>query len=341
MNRKTMARKAAVLGGGSWGTALACQLARTGHDVTLWAMEPEVVEGINERHANPFFLRDMELPDRITATIDMSAAVRDADLCLVVIPAQFVRGRMIEVRDDLPRGIPIVICSKGIEQGSLCTMHEVLTEELPGKHHRGICVLSGPSFALEVARNRPTNVTVAGKDPAVAGSVQEAVSSKHFRVYTSDDMVGVELGGALKNVVAIAAGAASGLGLGYNSTAGLITRGLAEIARLALAMGGKPETMMGLAGVGDLILTCTGTLSRNRMVGEELAKGRTWPEIRDDMRMVAEGVATSVSVVELARRHGVDMPIAEEVYRVLHEDKSVADAMETLLSRPLKAEWTS
>ena len=340
MTGRNGARKAAVLGAGSWGTALACQLARTGHDVTMWAMEPEVASGINEKHRNPFFLSDIELPERIRATTDMSEAVRDADLCLVVIPAQFVRERMIQVRDDLPRNIPIVICSKGIEQGSFCTMHEVLVEELPGKHHRGICVLSGPSFALEVAKDRPTNVTVAGTDPDVATAVQQAISSKHFRIYTSDDMVGVELGGALKNVVAIAAGAAAGLGLSYNSTAGLITRGLAEIARLAVAMGGKPETMMGLAGVGDLILTCTGTLSRNRMVGEELAKGRTWPEIRDRMRMVAEGVATSVSVVDLAKRHGVDMPIAGQVYEVLHEDKSVGDAMESLLSRPLKPEWT-
>jgi len=334
------ALRAAVLGAGSWGTALATLLARNGHQVTMWAMEEDVVSGINREHRNPLFLAEIELPDSIRATSSMSQAAATAELVLVVVPAQFVRGRMIEVRDVLPRDVPIVICSKGIEQQTLCTMHQVLTEELPGKHHRGICVLSGPSFALEVARNRPTNVTVAGMDDDVVGRVQNAMSAKHFRVYTSHDMTGVELGGSLKNVVAIAAGAADGLDLGYNSKAGLITRGLAEIARLAVAMGGQPQTMMGLSGVGDLILTCTGTLSRNRMVGEKLARGQTWPEIKAEMRMVAEGAATSVSVVELAERHHVDMPIAREVYEVLHQGKSIGAAMESLLARPLKPEWT-
>ncbi|MCD6500047.1 MAG: NAD(P)-dependent glycerol-3-phosphate dehydrogenase [Deltaproteobacteria bacterium] len=334
------ALRTAVLGAGSWGTALATLLARNGHQVTMWAMEEDVVQGINQEHRNPLFLNEVELPDRIRATSSMAEAAATAELVLVVVPAQFVRGRMIEVRDVLPRDVPIVICSKGIEQQSLCTMHQVLTEELPGKHHRGICVLSGPSFALEVARNRPTNVTVAGVDDDVVGRVQTAMSAKHFRVYTSQDMIGVELGGSLKNVVAIAAGAADGLELGSNTKAGLITRGLAEIARLAVAMGGQPQTMMGLSGVGDLILTCTGGLSRNRMVGEKLARGLTWPEIKAEMRMVAEGAATSVSVVELAQRHHVDMPIAREVYEVLHQGKSIGAAMETLLARPLKPEWT-
>ncbi len=335
-----MTAKAVVLGAGSWGTALACQLARRGHEVCLWAYEEEVAQGINEQHRNPLFLSEVALPENIRATTDLTEAVTGAELCLVAIPAQFVRAWMVRVRDDLPRDIPIVICSKGIEQETLCTMHEVLTEELPGKHHRGICVLSGPSFALEVARDMPTNVTVAGRDPDMARRVQDLVASRHFRIYTSEDLVGVELGGALKNVIAIAAGAASGLGLGYNSTVGLITRGLAEIARLAVAMGGKPETMMGLAGVGDLFLTCMGKLSRNRTVGEKLAQGKTWPEIHAEMRMVAEGVATSVSVVGLAERHEVDMPICRQVYEVLHQGKSVQEAMQSLLDRPLKPEWT-
>ena len=335
-----MASKAVVLGAGSWGTALASQLARRGHHVCLWAYEEEVARGINTEHRNPLFLSEVELPSNIEATTDLTQAVRDADICLVAIPAQFVRQWMVRVRDHLPRDIPIVICSKGIEQNTLCTMHEVLTEELPGKHHRGICVLSGPSFALEVARDLPTNVTVAGRDEEMVTRVQDLLAGRHFRIYTSDDLIGVELGGALKNVIAIAAGAASGLGLGYNSTVGLITRGLAEIARLAVAMGGKPETMMGLAGVGDLFLTCMGRLSRNRTVGEKLAQGKTWPEIRAEMRMVAEGVATSVSVMGLAERHGVDMPISRQVYEVVHQGKSVREAMDTLLDRPLKPEWT-
>jgi glycerol-3-phosphate dehydrogenase (NAD(P)+) len=331
--------KVTVLGAGSWGTALTHLMARQGHSVTLWAREPEVVEGINALRRNPLFLGEAELPASVTATGDLGAAVRDAEMVLVVIPSQFVRSHMVAVRDDLPARIPVVICSKGIEQDSLCTMHQVLEEELPGKHHEGIAVLSGPSFALEVVRQYPTNVTAAAKSQAMAERVQQAVATRDFRVYTSTDVLGVELGGALKNVIAIAAGAADGLGFGHNSKAGLMTRGLAEITRLAVAMGGRPETMAGLAGMGDLILTCTGDLSRNRQVGQLLAEGKTLAQIRAEMRQVAEGVATSVSVHALAAREGVDMPIAEQVYRALHEDKPVPDAMESLLARSLKPEW--
>jgi glycerol-3-phosphate dehydrogenase (NAD(P)+) len=332
--------RVAVLGAGSWGTALAHLMARQGHDVNVWAMEPEVVEGINKENRNPVFLNEAELPENISATGSMTDAVAHAQMVLVVIPAQFVRDRMIAVRDHLPRDIPIVVCSKGIEQGSLCTMHQVLTEELPGKHHLGISVLSGPSFALEVAKQMPTNVTVAAQDPDVAEFVQKAVATRDFRVYTSPDVVGVELGGALKNVIAISAGAADGLRFGHNTKAGLLTRGLAEIARLAVAIGGRPETMMGLAGMGDLLLTCTGHLSRNRMVGQKLAEGKILDQIKSEMRMVAEGVATSVSVHNLSRKQGVEMPICEQVYEVLHQGTSVTEALEALLSRPLKAEWS-
>lgn len=331
--------KVTVLGAGSWGTALTHLVARLGHRVKLWAREAEVVEGINRTRRNPLFLSEAELPEGVTATGDLGEAVRDAEMVLVVIPSQFVRSHMVAIRDDLPARIPVVICSKGIEQDTLCTMHQVLTEELPGKHHDGISVLSGPSFALEVVKHHPTNVTVAAKSQAVAEQVQAALAARDFRVYTSTDVLGVELGGALKNVIAIAAGAADGLGFGHNSKAGLMTRGLAEITRLAVTMGGRSETMAGLAGMGDLILTCTGDLSRNRQVGQLLAEGKTLAEIRSQMRQVAEGVATSVSVHALAAREGVEMPISEQVYRSLHENKPVPDAMESLLARSLKPEW--
>jgi glycerol-3-phosphate dehydrogenase (NAD(P)+) len=302
-------------------------------------MEEEVVTGINAEKKNPVFLKEANLPEGIRATREMAEAVGDAQMVLVVIPSQFVRERMVAVRDDVPPGIPIVVCSKGIERDTLATMHEVLKEELPGKHHKGIAVLSGPSFALEVAKRYPTNVTVACEDAETAEYVQQAVATRDFRVYTSPDVVGVELGGALKNVIAISAGAADGLKFGHNTKAGLLTRGLAEIARLAVSMGGRPETMMGLAGMGDLILTCTGHLSRNRMVGQKLAEGMTLEQIRTEMRMVAEGVATSVSVHNLATKKGVEMPISGQVYEVLHQGKKVTEALETLLSRSLKPEW--
>ncbi len=328
-----------VLGGGHWGMALAHLVARSGHQVTVWAREPEVVTGINEEHRNPLFLSEIELPDHIAASGDLGGAVHEADMVLVVIPSQLVREHMVAVREDMPPRIPIVICSKGIEQETLCTMHQVLKEELPGKHHHGISVLSGPSFAIEVARRYPTNVTVAAEDHAVAQRVQRSLATRDFRIYSSTDVLGVELGGALKNVIAIAAGAADGLSFGHNSKAGLMTRGLAEITRLAVSMGGRPETMAGLAGMGDLILTCTGDLSRNRQVGEQLARGKTMAQLREEMRQVAEGVTTAASVHALAAREQVEMPISEQVYQVVHQGVSVPDAMEVLLARELKPEW--
>lgn len=328
-----------VLGGGHWGMALAHLAGRKGHCVRVWAREPEVVAGINENHRNPLFLKEIELPAAVSATSDLGASVRDADMVLVVIPSQYVREHMVAIRDDLPPRIPIVVCSKGIEQRTLRTLHGVLKEELPGKHHEGISVLSGPSFALEVARAYPTNVTVAAESHAVARQVQDSLSTRDFRIYSSTDVLGVELGGALKNVVAIAAGGADGLGFGHNTKAGLMTRGLAEITRLALAMGGRPETLAGLSGMGDLILTCTGHLSRNRLVGERLAKGETMEAIRQEMRQVAEGVVTAASVHELSAKVGVEMPISEQVYQVIHHGRPVPEALEALLARALKPEW--
>ncbi|MEE8408981.1 MAG: NAD(P)H-dependent glycerol-3-phosphate dehydrogenase [Myxococcota bacterium] len=334
------ATRIGVLGGGSWGTALAQLLAAQGHRVTLWALEPEVVAGINEEHKNPLYMSDLTLARSIWATGDQREAVVDAEMVLSVIPAQFVRENLVALRDHLPPGIPLVICSKGIERQTLANMHQVFEDELPSKSRSGVCVLSGPSFAAEVARNMPTNVTVAATDHAVAEKVQGIISTRNFRVYTTDDVVGVEIGGALKNVIAIAVGASDGLGLGNNARAGLITRGLAELTRLAVSLGGRPETMLGLAGVGDLILTCTSDLSRNRTVGRMLAQGKTPDEIQREMRQVAEGVPTSASAYNLANKQNVDLPIIEQVYRVLHGGETVHDAMKALQDRALKAEWS-
>lgn len=330
------AQKAAVLGAGSWGTALSVLLARRGFAVSLWAREPQVCAAVNEQHRNPVFLPDIELPETIRGTSAMEACVRDAAIVLVVIPAQFVRENVKRLRDALPVGAPLVLCSKGIERDSLMLLEAVLHDELPGKYHAGLAVLSGPSFALEVAQDLPTNVTVAARRPDVATQVQQMMGGRTFRVYTSEDVVGVEVGGALKNVIAVAAGGSDGLGFGHNTKAGLMTRGLAEMTRMAVALGGDPLTLSGLSGMGDLVLTCTGHLSRNRAVGEALARGQDPKEILAEM--VAEGVETSRSVYDLARKLGVDMPICTEVYRTLHEGKPVAEALKTLLARELRAE---
>lgn len=328
-----------VLGAGSWGTALAQQLAVRGHDVRLWAFEPEVVAGINANHENPIYMTGHRLSERITATGDIEEAVTDAAMILFVIPAQHERTFVREVSGYLPADAPLVICAKGIERESLATMDQVFTEELPGKYHKQIAVLSGPSFAAEVIKGAPTNVTVACRDLAVAKRVQEAVATRSFRAYTTDDVIGVEIGGSLKNVIAIAVGACDGLGFGHNPRAAIITRGLAELTRMALHMGGRPETMLGLAGVGDLILTCTGDLSRNRTTGKLLAQGRLLSQIQEEMKQVAEGVPTAASARSLAQREGVDAPITDQVYRVLYEDITVAEAMGALQARELKEEW--
>lgn len=328
-----------VLGAGSWGTALAELLAAKGHPVSLWAYEPEVIEGINHGRQNPLYMSGLTLSDRIHATGDLVEAVKGVTMVLCVIPAQFVRGYLAQVRDHLPKGVPLVSCSKGIERKTLATMHQVFIEELPASRHRDFCALSGPSFAREVAEGRPTNVTAAAQEESVARQVQQIVSARHFRIYTSDDLVGVEIGGALKNVIAITVGASDGLNLGNNTRAGLITRGLAEVTRLAVNMGGRSETLLGLAGVGDLILTCTGDLSRNRKVGKLLAQGLSREAIQSEMRMVAEGIPTAESAYHLACRRGVELPITEQLYRVLYEGRTVDDAMAALQDRQLGNEW--
>ena len=328
-----------VFGGGSWGTALANALGGTGHDVTIWALEPEVVSGINERHRNPLFLKDTLLEPSVQASSDMADVVEGAELLLFVIPAQFVRPKLRELRDRLSPDAPLVICSKGIEQKTLCTMEEVFKQELPERLHHLVSVLSGPSFAAEVASGLPTSVTVAARDLEVARRVQKMVAARHFRVYTTDDVVGVEIGGALKNVMAIVVGGCDALGLGANTRAALITRGLAEITRIAVRLGGRAETLLGLSGVGDLVLTCTGDLSRNRNVGKLLAKGHTMDEVRGQMQAVAEGVPTTESAYQLAQKHGIDAPIIEVVYRVIYDGWSVPDAIKALQDRTPKDEW--
>jgi glycerol-3-phosphate dehydrogenase (NAD(P)+) len=332
--------RAAVVGAGAWGTALATVLVERGHDVTIWAYEPEVTEAIRSRHENPY-LKGVRLPDSLRATSDIAASVRGADLVLSVSPSQVVRAVMESAASHIASDAMLVSASKGIEVGSLLRMDQVLAEVLPESVVERFCVLSGPSFAQEVAGRGPTAVVVASARAETAEECRSAFQTPWFRVYTNQDVVGVELGGALKNVVALAAGVTAGLGFGHNTTAALITRGLAEMARLGLAMGARSATFYGLAGLGDLVLTCTGSLSRNRTVGYRLGQGESLDGILSDMTAVAEGVETARSVCELARRHEVEMPIAEQVHAIVHEGKSAADAVRDLMSRdPKPEEWS-
>jgi glycerol-3-phosphate dehydrogenase (NAD(P)+) len=327
-----------VLGAGSWGTALAHLLAGRGHDVMMWAFEPEVVTGINERHVNPLYMKDTPLPHNLRASGSFAEALAGAQMVLFTIPAQRTRVLLRDIKPHLPHA-PLVICSKGIERGTLATLDQVFHEELPAELHRFVAVLSGPSFAAEVIANQPTNVTLACRDRDVAKTAQAAIATRAFRVYTTDDVIGVEIGGALKNIMAIVVGATDELGLGNNTRAALITRGLAEITRIAIKLGARPETLLGLSGVGDLVLTCTGDLSRNRMVGKLLARGHNMEQVRAEMRNLAEGVETAESAYQLAKRLDVDIPIIDVVYQVIYEGKGVIDAMQALQGRSLKDEW--
>ncbi len=329
--------KTAVIGGGSWGTALASVLANKG-PVTLWARSSEVAAGINETRHNPRYQTDVELPENLRATDDLEAALTGAELVCVVVPSHAMRSVMSEAARFLCSGVPIVSASKGIENESLQTMEEVLTDVLPRGLWADLAFLSGPSFAKETLLRMATAVTIAARFHGVAEQVQRAFSTEYFRCYTTEDVTGVELGGALKNVIAIAAGMASGLGLGHNSNAGLLTRGLHEISRLAVIRGANPLTLSGLAGMGDLVLTCTGDLSRNRRVGVLLGSGRSIDDILGDMSEVAEGVRTAKSAFNLAAREGVEMPIGREVYEIIYEGKKPARAMADLMGRQLKRE---
>ena len=329
--------KQAVIGGGSWGTALASVLATHG-PVTLWARDPEIVRSINERHHNSRYLSDLPLSPQISATSELESAVTDADLVLFVVPSHAMRAVALRSAPHLKSGALLVSASKGIENESLKTMEEVLIEVLPREFRSELAFLSGPSFARETVLQQATAVTIAARFSDVAERAQRHCTTSYFRVYTTDDVTGVELGGSLKNVIAIAAGVADGLGLGHNSRAALITRGVAEITRLAVRLGAHPLTLSGLSGMGDLILTCTGGLSRNRRVGFELGQGRTLSQVIGEMNEVAEGVKTSKSAYELARREGVEMPIMSEVYQMLYHDKSPRATLRDLMGRTLKGE---
>jgi len=327
-----------VFGSGGWGTALAQLCASRGYRVVQWVREPEVLESINEQHLNHLFLPDVPLSPRIVATRDESKALEGADLVLLVIPSQFMREVVLRIRYLLPTEVPIVCCSKGIEKESLELMSEVLTGELPGKHHPYLTYLSGPSFAKEVAQGKPANVTVAGQSESVRKRVQDLMGGSTFRIYTSGDVIGVQVGGAVKNVLAIAVGACDAMGFGLSAQASLITRGLAEITRLAVAKGANPLTLSVHAGIGDLVLTCTGALSRNRQVGYALGRGESLRSIVGSMKMVAEGVETAHSVWHLAKKLNVSMPISEQVALVLHHGRQLEEAATELMERPLREE---
>jgi glycerol-3-phosphate dehydrogenase (NAD(P)+) len=327
--------RCAVVGAGAWGTALADLLARNGHDVRLWAYEPDVVESINAKHENVRFLRGHPLSESLEAVGDIRSAVDGAELITLATPSQVLRGIVKSAVGSLPRGAPLVVATKGIEKGTLCVMTEVAEQEIPGAT---VVALSGPSFAVEVVNRQPTAVVVASKEIEAAGVAQRAFSSPYFRVYTHTDVIGVELGGALKNVMAVATGIAEGLGLGFNARAALVTRGLAEMTRLGSALGAEQSTFAGLAGLGDLVLTCTGSLSRNRAVGVEVGKGRKLEDVLKARETVAEGVFTAQSARELAVREGVEMPIVDTVNRVLFEGQSARSAIGALMTRELRAE---
>lgn len=330
-----------VIGAGAWGTALAHLLAEQGHTVRMWAYEAEVADAINRQRENLLFLPDCRLPASLDATTKLEDALVDRALVLVVCPSHVLRGVMTEAGPHLPPGVPIVTASKGIENESLLLMSEVLREVLPGPHHDQLAYLSGPSFAREVVNRMPTAVSIAAERPELAAHVQAIFSAPYFRSYTSTDVVGVELGGALKNVMAIAAGACDGLGFGFNTVSALVTRGLAEMNRLAMHRGANPLTLAGLAGMGDLVLTCMGGLSRNRTVGQRLGRGETLAQITDGMRTVAEGVRTARSAHELAKREGVDMPITSQVHAMLYEEVPAAESVRALMGRPLQPEIRS
>ncbi|WP_373047333.1 NAD(P)H-dependent glycerol-3-phosphate dehydrogenase [Vulgatibacter sp.] len=331
--------RAAVIGAGSFGTALSYILGGKGIDVRLWAREEAVCTGINEQHHNPHYLTDVRLPDTIEATSSFQEALEGAELVVSATPSQVARQVFEHAAPFLPRDVPIVTASKGIEEETLRTPTEVLEDVLPPHYHPYLAVLSGPSFAKEVVHGAPTAVTAAANWIRVAEQVQEAFSAPTFRCYTSHDVVGVQLGAALKNVMAIGSGIVDGLGFGHNARAALITRGLAEMTRMAVAHGANPITLMGLAGLGDLVLTCTGELSRNRTVGFELGRGRKLPEILESLGQVAEGVKTSRSALALARKLGVDAPITEQVHAILHEDKDPHQTVVELMTRVPKPEF--
>jgi glycerol-3-phosphate dehydrogenase (NAD(P)+) len=328
--------RAAVLGAGGWGTALAVHLGREGHNVSLWARDPAVVDDIAVRRANPTYLPDITVPPEVRPTADLEGALHGARHVVVAVPSHGFRAVVREAAPHVPAGAVLVSATKGLETGTLRRMSEIMREETAGRH--AVVVLSGPSFAAEVARARPTALVAASSDAGAVGSVQREFRGQFLRLYGSSDVTGVEIGAALKNIIAIAAGVVESLGLGHNALAALITRGLAEISRLACALGGERETLAGLSGLGDLVLTCTGTLSRNRHVGMELGRGRPLQEVLAGMRTVAEGVRTTEAALALGARHGVELPIARQMADVLAGRKGPREAVAELMLRPQRGE---
>jgi glycerol-3-phosphate dehydrogenase (NAD(P)+) len=327
--------RCAVVGAGAWGTALADLLACSGHRVRIWALEPDVATAINDRKENPVFLGGFALAQSLLATTDVGAALEGAEFVVYATPSQHLRGVVKAGREHLVGGAVLAVASKGIEQNSLDLMSDVVATE--ARAHP-VVAISGPSFAAEVAARQPTAIVAASLDGDAARLAQDALSSPTFRVYTHDDLIGVELGGALKNVMAVATGIVEGVGLGNNSRAALITRGLAEMTRLGVALGARGSTFAGLAGIGDLVLTCTGALSRNRAVGVEIGRGRTLEQALAGKPTVAEGVTTTKSALALAKREGVEMPIATMVHRILFDGYPAAQAVPELMARGLRAE---
>ena len=331
-------KRIAVIGAGSWGTALAVVAARAGHDVQLWARNAELVESINRDHVNSVYLTGTPVPLGVRATADITTVLDGADLVILAAPSHATRGIVTAMLPSLRPQMIVVSATKGIEVETGKRISQVVSEIVPDAESPRFVCLSGPSFAKEVVERNPTAVVAASEDSEAGSIVQSELSFENLRIYTNNDVVGTELGGSVKNVMAIAAGMVAGLGFGSNSIAALITRGLAEITRLGVSEGAKVETLMGLAGLGDLVLTCTGSLSRNRFVGHELGKGRSLEEISAGMNEIAEGVKTTLAVKLLADRRGVEMPIMSEVHAVLYEKKLARDAVHKLMNRPLKDE---
>ncbi len=331
-------KRLAIIGGGSWGTALAIVLAPRFPSIRLWVYEKDLASRMAVSHENAVYLPGISITNNVEVTCDLSVALDGADVVLSVMPSHLARGLYVQMLPFLNDSMVFVSATKGLENGTLLQISEVIRSVLSAAFQPRVAVISGPTFAREVACFEPTALVVASHDPSLPSAIQAAFSGPTFRLYTSADPIGVEIGGSIKNVVAIGAGVLNGMGLGHNATAALITRGLAEMNRLAVAMGGKPQTLAGLAGLGDLVLTCTGDLSRNRAVGVALAHGRKLDEIVGSMKMVAEGIKTTKAAVDLAQRYSVEMPISQQMYQMLHHGLSPREAIQQLMERSLKGE---